>query len=72
MTLNGSDFRPKDVGDILRSTFVHGTRFGWEFVSVSRSTGDKFALYNDDWSPKPLIAEVDNKWDAWIDAVRSK
>lgn len=72
MTLNGSDFRPKEVSDILRSTFVHGTRFGWEFVSVSPSTGDNFALYNDDWSPKPLIAEVDDNWDAWMDAARKK
>lgn len=72
MTLNASDFRPEEVGDILRGTFAHGTRFGWEFVSVSPSTGDNFALYNDDWTPKPLIAEVDDNWDAWMDAVRPK
>lgn len=72
MTLNGSDFRPEEVGDILRNALAQGTRFGWEFVTVSPSTGGDFALYNDDWSPKPLIAEVDNNWAAWMDDVRPK
>ena len=70
MTLNGSDFRPAEVAHLLRSTLRHGTRIGWEFVNVAPSSGDPFALYNDDWSPKPLMAEVDRRWEQWLNEVR--
>jgi hypothetical protein len=71
MTLNGSDFRPAEVPALVRSTLRHGTRLGWEFVNVAPGSRDRFALYNDDWSPKPLIAEVDNHWERWMDEARS-
>jgi len=71
MTLNGSDFRPQEVAAILRSTLERGTLLGWEFVSVGPSSASAFTLYRDDWSPKPLIAEVDNRWDAWMEEVRA-
>lgn len=72
MTLNGSDFQPKEVAGILRNTLAQGTRFGWEFVNVSPSTDSNFDLYHDDWSPKPLMAEVDANWNAWMERVREK
>ena len=65
MTLNGSDYQPADVPAMLRNTLAKGTGFGWDFVNVAASTGAKFALYNDDWSPKPLMAEVDDHWPEW-------
>lgn len=67
MTLNGSDFGPAEVPAILRNTLRNGTHFGWEFVSLSPATDNSFALYNDDWSPKPTIAVVDEQWDRWMD-----
>ncbi|MEI6239931.1 MAG: beta-galactosidase [Planctomycetia bacterium] len=72
MTLNGSDYAPEQVSEILRSTLAHGTRFGWEFVNLSASTRDPFSLYNDDWSPKPLIAKVDDDWHAWLREIRGQ
>lgn len=62
MTLNGSDFKPEEALPILRAALKNGTGFGWGFVNVAPSTKDEFSLYNDDWSPKPLMAEVDNRW----------
>lgn len=66
MTLNGSDYRPADVVKILGSALAEGTGFGWEFVNVSPASKDPFSLYNDDWSPKPLMAEVDSRWHEWL------
>jgi hypothetical protein len=71
MTLNGSDYYPSEVEDMLLNTLQQGTGFGWDFVNVAPSSGDPFSLYNDDWSPKPLIAEVDDKWDYWMEQVRA-
>lgn len=65
MTLNGSDFTPEQVPALLRNALAQGTGFGWEFVNVSASSRDPFAVYNDDWSPKPVMAEVDNRWADW-------
>ena len=65
MTFNGSDYSPEEAPAMLRNTLAQGTRFGWEFVTISPSSGENFAMYNDDWSPKPLIAVVDNQWDMW-------
>jgi Beta-galactosidase len=70
MTLNGSDYTPDEVAPMLRNTLKNGTRFGWEFVTVSPGTGSAFSLYNDDWSPKALIAEVDEKWEEWLAEVK--
>ena len=44
---------------MLENTLANGTRLGWEFVNVAPKSGDPFALYNDDWSPKPLMKVVD-------------
>lgn len=52
MTLNGSDYQPADVPAMLRNTLAQGTGFGWDFVNVTASSRDAFALYNDDWSPQ--------------------
>lgn len=70
MTLNGSDYTPKEVAPMLENTLVHGTRFGWEFVNVAPKSKDSFALYKNDWSPKPLIAVVDQNWEYWLHRVR--
>lgn len=69
MTLNGSDFRPEEVPEILRNALRQGTRFGWDFVNVTANTDDFFAMYHDDWSPKPVMAEVDDNWDAWLTEI---
>ncbi len=72
MTLNGSDYVPEQVPAILRNALANGTGFAWEFVNVSASTRDAFSLYNDDWSPKPLMAEVDDHWQEWLREVEAK
>lgn len=66
MTLNGSDFRPEEVPALLRSTLKNGTGLGWEFVNVCASSADPFSLYRDDWSAKPLMAQVDDHWTEWV------
>lgn len=65
MTLNGTDFTAEQVPAILRNTLAQGTGYGWEFVNVTAATADPFALYHDDWSPKPLMAAVDEHWADW-------
>jgi len=70
MTLNGSDYTPGQVPDMLRNTLGQGTRFGWEFVTIAPASDDSFSLYEDDWSPKPLMKPVDDAWDEWMLAVR--
>jgi alkaline phosphatase D len=71
MTMNPVDFRtPERVPAILRSTLEHGTVFGWEFVNVKPSTDDPFAMYHDDWSPKPIMAAVDDRWDHWQQVIQ--
>jgi hypothetical protein len=72
MTLNGSDYRPEEVEAMLLNTLRQGTRFGWDFVNLLPSSSDPFTLYNDDWSPKPLIAEVDGRWEYWMEQVRAE
>ncbi len=36
------------------------------------NSDDPFAHYNDDWSPKPLIAVVDNQWDTWAQEITQR
>ena len=72
MTFNGSDYTPEEAPAMLRNTLARGTRFGWEFVNVGASSNAAFSLYNDDWSPKPLIAVVDDHWDEWMAEVKQK
>lgn len=73
MTFNGSDFTQysdAELRQILRNTLVQGTRFGWEFVSIDASTAGSFSLYNDDWTPKRVMAVVDQHWEDWLATVR--
>lgn len=70
MTLNASDYHPDDVPAMLENTLAQGNRLGWEFVSVSPITSSHFALYNDDWSAKPLMAVVEERWEEWMEWVR--
>lgn len=73
MTLNPVDFRrPEMVPAILRSTLEHGSLFGWEFVNVKPSTEDPFAMYYDDWSPKPVMSAVDDRWTHWQHIIDAK
>jgi len=69
MTLNGSDFRPEEVERILMNALKNGTCHSFAFVNVNNSTRDGFSLYHDDWSPKPLIAEVDRNWAHWKQVI---
>ncbi len=71
MTLNGSDFRPKETPELLRNALRQGTRFAWEFTNIAAATNDPFCLYHDDWSPKPTMAVVDEQWDAWMKELRT-
>jgi hypothetical protein len=66
MTLNGNDFHPGEVAQLLRNALAQGTGYGFEFVSTFPSSKDPFTLYNNDWSPKPVMAVVDNQWDKWL------
>ncbi len=72
MTFNGSDFvnyNSIELQHILENTLVQGTRFGWDFVSVTPSSQNSFSLYNDDWTPKRVIAVVDDYWGYWLDRI---
>lgn len=72
MTMNPVDFRtPERVSAILHSTLEHGSIFGWEFVNVKPSTEDPFAMYRDDWSPKPIMAAVDDRWGHWEAVIQA-
>ncbi len=74
MTFNGSDFVQYDdskLEEILENTLKQGTRFGWEFVSVTPSSKSNFSLYNDDWSPKRVMGMVDNHWGYWLHRVEA-
>lgn len=73
MTFNGSDFvnySNDELHKILENTLQQGTRFGWEFVSVTNSSKGSFSLYNDDWSPKRVIEYVDRYWGYWLQRVK--
>lgn len=72
MTLNGSDYKPEEAPAMLRNALARGTGYGWEFVNVQASTKDPFSLYNDDWSPKPLMEQVDSRWMAWKKEILAK
>jgi hypothetical protein len=72
MTLNGSDYRPAEVVPMLRNALAQGTGYGFEFVNLAPVSKDKFAMYNDDWSPKPLMAEVDDHWAEWLREISAK
>jgi len=66
MTLNGVDFtKPELVPAILENTLANGTRLGWEFTNLAPKSNDPFALYKDDWSPKPVMEVIESKWVWW-------
>lgn len=72
MTFNGSDFTSYsefELKKILENTLRQGTRFGWEFVSVTPERNSNFSHYNNDWSPKRVISLVDNYWGYWLKRV---
>ncbi len=72
MTLNGDRFTGYStdmLNALLESTLQKGTRFGWDFTSVTPSSENTFSLYNNDWSPKPTIKVVDNNWTKWKNRV---
>lgn len=72
MTFNGSDFvnySSSELEQILENTLKQGTRFGWEFVSVTPDSKGSFSLYNNDWSPKRVMAMVDDHWGYWLHRV---
>jgi hypothetical protein len=74
MTFNGSDFTQytaTQLEKILENTLVQGTRFGWDFVSVTNGSDADFSLYNNDWSPKRVIGLVDNHWGYWLQRIKS-
>ena len=73
MTFNGDCFNQMDdatLQNVLENTLNQGTRFGWEFVSVTNSSQGGFSLYNDDWSPKRVMSFVDCKWPYWMKRAR--
>ncbi len=72
MTLNGDSFTGYStdmLNALLENTLQKGTRFGWDFTSVTPSSENTFSLYNNDWSPKPTIKVVDNNWTKWKNRV---
>jgi hypothetical protein len=78
MTFNGSDFvnySSETLYKILENTLSEGTGLAWEFVNVGNSSSDSFSLYYDDWTPKRVMATVDDNWEYWqkrIKAVQGK
>ncbi len=69
MTFNGEDFTANSeekLDAILLNTLNQGTRFGWEFTNSLNSSSDSFCLYQDNWSPKRVIKNVDDFWGYWL------
>ena len=54
------------IDAILLNTLTQGTRFGWDFTNTFNRNDDSFSLYNDDWSPKRVMKNVDNYWGWWL------
>lgn len=74
MTFNGSDFvyfTDQGLENILENTLKQGTRFGWEFVSITNSTNGSFSLYNNNWTPKRVMKFVDDYWGYWLHRVET-
>lgn len=75
MTFNGQDYAGYQVYEldrVLLNTISCGTRFGWEFTNTLNNTADPFCCYNDDWSPKEVIGNVDNYWGWWMYRVEKE
>ena len=85
MTINGTDYHPHEMEDLLRNTISNSTHFGWEFVDILADRDDPairpgavipgsfkpahFSVYGPDWQPKPPMAVVDELWDQWMDEI---
>lgn len=72
MTFNGSDygFSTEVLDAVLENTLHQGTRFGWDFTNTFNRNTDAFSLYNNDWSPKRTIKNVDDNWGYWMYRVK--
>ena len=87
MTINGTDYHPKEMNELLVNTIRNSTHFGWEFVDIAADTDDPsvpegevvpgdfkpahFSVYDKDWNPKPAMAVVDDNWDDWMEMINS-
>lgn len=85
MTINGTDYRQEEMDALLRNTLENGSCFGWEFVDVAADSDSPsvpagevlpgsykpahFSVYDADWRPIPPMAEVDERWDEWMELV---
>jgi len=85
MTINGTDYHPNEMHELLVNTIRNSTHFGWEFVDIAADLDDPavpegevvpgdfkpahFSVYDKDWNPKPAMAVVDDNWDYWMDMV---
>lgn len=87
MTINGTDYHPHEMEALLTNTIENSTNFGWEFVDIAVDNVDpsqegvvvagsfkplNFSVYNNDWSPKPSMAYVDERWSEWMAKIDEK
>jgi hypothetical protein len=70
MTINGTDYVPEDMENLLRNTIRNSTQFGWEFVDVSPK--GEFSVYGENWQPKPTMKVVDDRWVEWLKEIREQ
>lgn len=86
MTINGADYHTGEMNELLVNTIRNGSQFGWEFVDIAPDRDDPalppnhvvkgdfkpahFAVYDDNWNPKPPMAVVDDNWDRWMEKIR--
>jgi len=56
---------------ILENTLARGTRWGWDCVKAAntRGRGDRFALYDQDWTSPVLDVIEGENWDKWLDKI---
>jgi len=66
MTINGADFVQANIAAVLQHTLDKGNTFGWEIVATRNNSNNPFCVYNDDWSPKQTVAELDDNHTYWV------
>ncbi len=87
MTINGTDYFPHEMEELLRNTIANSTHFGWEFVDILPDRDDPsipagtvipgsfkpihFSVYGPDWTPKPAMAVVEDRWDQWMEEIEA-
>ena len=54
------------ISQLLQHTINKGNKLGWEMVNARPTTSDGFTVYNNDWSPKCMVQELDNNWQQWF------